>query len=116
MPIRTSLSDVRTLLGNCEADILPAMVLASEMVDDLLLAKGLSDTKLKHIEMYLAAHLYNQGTPEVVRESYGGATFEYNRGQGGGMSGSQWGKMATMLDTSGTLERLGKQRVFINVV
>lgn len=116
MPIRTSTHDVRTLIADSEADVLPMIMIASEIVDDLLIDKGLSDTRLKHIEMYLSAHLSNQGTPEIIRESYGGASFEYNRGRGDGMGSSQWGKMAIMLDTSGTLAGLGRQRARINVV
>ena len=117
MPVRTNLDQVRTLLGNSSADAWTQITMASEMVDTFLLSQGLTAIQLKQIEAYLACHLYQQTNPAIVRESYGGATFEYNRGKtdSEGLCGTKWGQMATLLDTSGTLRNLGKMPVRIEV-
>ena len=118
MAVRASIETVRSLLGDDDANVWPFMTLASEMVDELLASSGLSTTMLRQIEAYLACHIYAQGTPDVVRESYAGATFEYPRSanSGEGLCATKWGQMALQLDTTGTLRNLERTRVEIHLI
>lgn len=118
MPIRSNPEEVKHLIGDDDADIIVQIVLASQMVDSMLSGSSLGDPILKQIEMYLAAHIYSYGTPEVVRESYGDASFQYatSSGKGEGLCSTKWGQMASALDTTGTLLRSSKQKVLLHVI
>jgi hypothetical protein len=115
--VRATVAEVRALLHRPNADAFTHLMLASEMVDELLGSSGLSTERLRLIEMNMAAHLYSQGDPQVVRESYGPASYQYAVATAGeGWCSTPWGQLAEMLDTTGTLKNTGKERAFIWVI
>lgn len=118
MPLRASLENIRALLTDADADVWVPLTMANEMVDELLASSDLSTTILKHIETYLACHLYAQGTPDIVRETYAGATFEYPKmtNNAEGLCSTKWGQMAIALDSTGTLKTLGLKRAEIHLI
>jgi hypothetical protein len=120
MPIRSDPSEVRALLGidGEDRDVITHIEMASQMVDALLGSSSLGSIMLKQIEMYLACHIYAQGTPEVVRESYGDASFQYGvpSGSGEGLCATKWGQMAKALDLTGKLSNLDKSQVSLHVI
>jgi hypothetical protein len=117
MPLRGSLPEVLYLLGDTEANAFIYLNLASEMVDSLLGNSSLSAVILKQIELYLACHLYTQTNPDVVRESYDNASFQYLVASSGkGFCSTKWGQMAESLDTTGRLSSLGKTQVAVHVI
>jgi hypothetical protein len=117
MALRASIEEVRDILGDDEAVILPQLIVANEMVDAWLMGSGLGTATLRNIEIFLACHIYSLSTSDIVRESYDGATFEYSRGQmGKWLDATKWGQMARLLDTSKTLESVGKIPVTIHVI
>ena len=120
MALRTNPEEVKTLLQDDEAVIPLYMIeIASNMVDRLLVGSGLDDKTLRFIEGFLTCHVYAHGTPDVVRETYAGATFEYPRSASvfdKGYAATKWGQQAMALDTTGTLKRANKTPIAMHVI
>jgi hypothetical protein len=118
MPIRANIGDVRDVLADQEANVLTQLIMASQMVDVLLGSSSLGTVTLKQIEIYLACHIYTQSSPDVVRESYDGASFQYAgpSSYGEGLCSTKWGQMAQLLDTTGKLRNLDKKHVSLHVI
>lgn len=117
--MRTNPQEVQGILQDSEADVFLFIQIASDVVDEVLLGSGLSDTMLARIEAFLACHFYAHGTPDVVRETYAGATYEYPRSASvfdKGYAATKWGQMALALDTTGTLRRANKTPVAMHVI
>lgn len=87
--------------------ILSAHLLVTEALSD----KGLSLTRLKDIEKYLAAHfIASIHSRPTSREKVGEAEVEYaNAKFGEGLKATPYGQMAMMMDTTGSLAVLGKR-------
>lgn len=85
---------------------------ASSIVEDELLGKGLSTTRLKEIERYLAAHfvsIRDTSQGQIVSEKIGDAQINYKQfGEARALNSSRYGQQAMFLDTSGTLASIGK--------
>lgn len=119
MALRTNSLDVRALLQKPEADVYAFITFANDVVNDMLQNAGLSSTILGRIESLLACHFYTQATPDVVRETYAGATFEYPRNvstNDKGFASTKWGQMAIVLDTSGTLRGINKTPAIMHII
>ena len=75
------------------------------VVTEELLSKGLSEDRLRSIELYLAAH-FTALTEErggLTKFKVGDATEEYMLVKGSGFAGTRYGQMAMDMDTTGTL-------------
>lgn len=83
----------------------------AEVVCGVLQGKGLSESLIHEITLYVAVHFtsISQERAGLVRDDMGQAEQEYQRIDvtGGGLSTTIWGQQAMMLDTSGELAKLG---------
>lgn len=78
------------------------------VVNEDLSGKGLSEDRLKAIELYLAAH-FTALTEErggLTKFKNGDATEEYMLNKGQGFAGTRYGQMAMDMDTTGTLSTI----------
>ena len=110
---RITEAEVKEIIDTSITSSLVAFIAAaSSMVEDELVGKGLSATRLKEIERYLSAHFVSvkdvsQG--QVVSEKIGDAQIDYKQfAAGKALDSSRYGQMAILLDTSGTLASIGK--------
>jgi hypothetical protein len=102
--ISTSLSD-----ASIKACITAANILVDEKIS------GLGEDQLKEIERWLAAHFVAVQDPKVVSEKIGSASATYEATKLGEMlRATSYGQQAILLDTTGTLEGLGKKPSTMN--
>ena len=104
---RVSDSEVKQIIGT-NRDTTPFIQTATLIVDEELVSRGLSDERLRQVELYLAAHyvaiaeekgaLVEAETGDA-RERYGGE-FEM------GLKSTRYGQQAISLDSSGRLAEL----------
>ena len=118
MALRVSSHKVTALLQIDNSTSVDVFIsIANQVVDSQLLGQSLSEETLGQIELFLAGHFYTMGKPDIVQESYNGASFRYVQGTAGqGFNATQWGQMALTLDTSGRLKNLGKTPATFNAV
>lgn len=86
----------------------PFITAAAAMTTARLTGKGLSDEALKQVQLYLAAHFVfvtETGVHETLRVEDVSERFTSN-GKQPGLLDSRWGRMAVLLDSSGTLAAL----------
>jgi hypothetical protein len=116
MPLRTCIEDVRALLQDEEADVFTFIEVANDIVDTWLMGSGLSLRILTRIESFLACHFYLLSNPEVVREEYDRARYQYVQPKvEEGFRATKWGQMALALDTTGTMDGYNKIPVALYV-
>lgn len=118
---RTTYSAVLEILpentGMIEATITPFITVASLVVDDLDSGTTLSDAVLTEIERWLAAHLISITRERQAKiEKLGEAEISYAGQFGMDLKSTTYGQMASMLDTSGMLARLGKKALVIKAI
>lgn len=83
---------------------------------------GYSEAKQKAIIKYLTAHLiactpHGIGMTNVTQKSLGDASESFGSAPvGTDLRSTSFGNQAIMLDPSGCLERVGKQRAFMEIV
>ena len=102
--INTNISDDAVLFVHIET--------ANRLVDDLLSGK-LSESRLKDVESYLAAHLLSmrdQDAGQLTSKTIESTTAQYGGEFGLGLSMTRFGQIASVLDTTGRLSSLGKAR------
>lgn len=117
MPLRTSIDDVRSLLQNEDADVFVMMQVANDIVDTWLMGSGLTSKILARIEAFLACHFYLLSNPELVREEYDKARYQYVQAKvDEGFRATKWGQMALALDTTGALKGQNKMPVGLYVL
>ena len=109
MPFRVIDEEVRQLITLKDTqDSTPFIETANSIVDAKLLTSGLSDTTLRQIELYLAAHFsslaFERGAPKRIR--IGESVEEFYQDIGPGFRQTRFGQMAVVLDTSGTLSSI----------
>jgi len=79
---------------------------ASLLVEETLASQGLTEARLKQIELYLAAHFVAINTEKgaIIRDSKGESRQDYApNSYGKGLQSTRYGQQAAMLDTSGLL-------------
>ncbi len=89
-----------------ERDPTPFIDVASLIVDENLLGKGLTVARLVQIELYLAAHFTTVTEERGSLVSSGGGDAKdtyFTRELGKGLAMTRYGQQALALDTSGTL-------------
>lgn len=114
MAIRVTALEVKDIINTniAEQVILNSFIAtASLFVDENLvgLTPALTTATLKRIELYLAGH-FTAITEEgggVTKTEYGDSNETYSDVYSAGFQATRFGQMATVLDTSGTLKRLG---------
>lgn len=111
--LRVSPQELKTYLGqspNDDTDVTIFLDMASSLVDEELVGKGLSDNRLKYIELNLAAHYgiltIERGglTRQKVGESEEGYRQDFTSKPN--LSMTRFGQQALALDTSGVLSKM----------
>ena len=112
---RTTVSEVKIILDGTElsSSIITGFINSANIfVTNALSGKGLDESVLKEIEMWLAAHMITSTRERQIKKAgAGGATVEYAGYWGTGLNGTSYGQMAVMLDTSKTLEAMAKGKL-----
>lgn len=105
--LRVNDSEVKKLIDT-NRDTTIFIQQANLIVNEDLLAKGMSEDRLKAIELYLSAH-FTALTEErggLTKFKNGDSTEEYQIGKGQGFAGTRYGQMAIDMDTTGTLSTI----------
>jgi hypothetical protein len=114
--------EVKEVIETSRVDLEAFIEGANCLVTEVLGGKGLSATRLKEIERWLAAHLVSQAgtdsTPgQVVEEQIGETRRRFSENQiSDNLSTTRFGQMALMLDTTGLLAGLGRTTARFTVV
>lgn len=96
-----------TTLG--EDDVQPYCDSAHVFVDALLASAGLTETILKEIEKWMAAHMVSLSKERQSKEEGAGTAYIKYAGEWAkGLEQTSYGQMAIALDPSGTLSNLSK--------
>jgi len=99
-----------------------AINIAHTLVDEELSGSGLSEKRLKLIELLLAAHFAVLGIERggIVRETFGSASATYANPNNSltGFNSTRFGQQAVGLDTTGILDSLTdvKKRAYFAVI
>ena len=97
-------------------DMTPFIGTATLIVDEDLVGQGLSDARLREIELYLAAHFTTLRERQLQSEEFGDAKDVFLGQVGKGLSSSIYGQQAIALDTTGELKSQGKTRATLEVL
>ncbi len=110
MAVRVTDQEVTALIAVPDGkSVMPFIETATLIVDEQLVSKGLSDARLKQIELYLAAHFVTlmEEKGSLVREDVGEARQSmWGVSLGTGLTMTRFGQQAIALDTSGTLSNM----------
>jgi hypothetical protein len=98
-------SEVKLVFPEAKQDTATFIETATLIVDEKLTGLGMSDERLKRIELYLAAHFaaltVERGAPRRLRQ--GETVEEFFQDIGPGFRQTRFGQQALLLDTSGVL-------------
>lgn len=85
-----------------------AIAVATTLVDDNLLGKGLSTAALTNIELYLAGHfaLLSTENGPLAKKAIESAQEGYHNVYKGGFLSTRFGQTACVMDTTGTLSEM----------
>ncbi len=95
---------IDTTLGTGEID--PFITTANLIVEGYLASTTLTETSLTEIEKYLSAHCLSVKDQRVKSEKVDVLGTTYTGTFGDGLKLTQYGQMAILLDTSGTLGKM----------
>lgn len=116
---RTNEAEVLEIMDTnlTEGEIAPHVLAANLFVTARLSGQGLSDTLLREIERWVAAHFACAREKQVKSETVGGASATYQMGAGTvGLATTMYGERALMLDSTGYLAGGGKRRAGIEAL
>ena len=117
MAVRTTAAKVKEILDTAQTDpaIEAYIAIASQMVDDL--PTSLSEERLTEIERWLTAHFIASTKERMGKtEQVGEAQISYLGEFGKNLESTPYGQTAAMLDTSGTLNALGKKKAYFKTI
>lgn len=89
----------------------PFLLTASTLVDLVQDAGDLSSETLELIERWLSAHFYSVRDPRPTSEKAGPVGASYQSKVDLNLASSHYGQTAMVLDTTGTLKKLNKDRL-----
>lgn len=120
MTTRVSVEEVKLIISTTIGDpaVFEHIEVASHLVDDLLVGKGLSTERLRDVELYLSAHfvaIRDQDAGQITDKTVDTTTATYGGDLGVALSFTRYGQQALALDTSGTLTSVGKARAQFRV-
>lgn len=86
----------------------PSIAAADLIVTEDLVDSGFSDNRKKQIELFLASHFAKLASTEgpLAGETIGQASERYHNIYKAGLSSTQYGQQAMLLDTTGTLAKM----------
>jgi hypothetical protein len=111
---RVTDSEVKEIIETT-IDTTPFIQTATLIVDEDIAPQGLSTARLREIELYLAAHFTTLRERQLKREEFGDSENEYLGEVGTDLDASIYGQQAKVLDTSGTLAKLGEPNICFEV-
>lgn len=115
MPHRVTSQEVCEVIET-SVTVDPFITTASLMIDKHLQGKGLSSDELKHIELYLSAHLVTLNDPRAQSEGSADQRVTFQGKTGLGLDASHYGQTVKMLDSTGALARLEQRQAVIQVI
>lgn len=117
--MRTSAAEVKQIIETSQEDVIVEAYIASAslFVDDTLGSSTLSEATLENIEMWLSAHLLAVTRERVAKEEGAGGAFIKYAGNydTAGLKSTQYGQMAIMLDTTGTLTNIANSKMTASI-
>ena len=119
---RTNAQEVQSILGaEDDPNVATQIETAAALVDAQLAGRPqLTETLLRQIEAWLAAHFYSHTNQKynIGGEVLGDSNVSYNAktGVNTGLMNSRFGQTAISLDPTGTLKRLGEKSFRIKVL
>lgn len=116
MAIRVEPSEVKDIIATDVSELVIKNIMipaASNFVDVHLASAGHSDLTLKHIELYLAAHLValSEEKGGIIEDEYGDSRTRFADIFSDGFRSTRFGQMAINLDTSGALASKGSAKM-----
>lgn len=109
--MRTTSENVGDIIElDASIDPTPFMLVANELVTELCLASGYTETRLELIERWLAAHFYTNRDPRSTDEKAGPVSVTYQSAVDLNLNSSHYGQTAMMLDTAGNLKTLNNKK------
>ena len=107
---RTTTTEVKAILDTDLTDLDAFILPAGQLVDRVAAAdSSLAAAILEEIECWLAAHFASMRDPRASKSTIGPTSFTYEGKTGMGLEFTRYGQMALLLDSTGTLVKLGKQ-------
>lgn len=105
MSLRVTNEEVKKIIKTSliEEEIAPHIEAANALVTDLLSSEEYGADRLRHIELWLAAHIVAMTDQQVTEEKIGDATQKYGGRHGLGLDYTRFGQMVKLLDHHGVL-------------
>lgn len=108
--VRATADDVADVVEvDATISLTPFITIANELVTELCIDSGYTDTRLTLIETWLAAHFYLLRDQAVASEKAGSVGVSYQYKIGLNLAQTKHGQTAMMLDTAGNLAALSKR-------
>src|SRR6056297_1474387 len=113
MSNRVTSGDVKEIIET-DINVAPFITAANIIVDEKLGNSNLSSGHLAEIERWLSAHLVAVSDKRAMSETMGDASIKFDISKKGlGLDSTEYGQQVKLLDTTGTLNKLGmKSPVF----
>lgn len=109
---RVTAAEVREIITGIDTVVAidPHILIANQLVTEILSTSGLGDARLKEIERWLAAHFVTINARREEQMKVGDASVKYNNKMDLGLDATLYGQQVKVLDTTGKLTALGKKR------
>lgn len=107
MALRVTDDEVKEIIDTSLSSLTPFITVAEQQVDRI---SGLGTAVLKEIERWLAAHFVAIRDKRTSKDNVGDSSHTYEGKTGMGLEFTRYGQMAKLLDTTGTLAKLGLRK------
>lgn len=107
MAVRVTNDEVKVVIDTSLTDLTAFILVASQQVDRI---SGLGTAVLKEIERWLAAHFVSIRDKRTSKDNVGDSSHTYEGKTGMGLEFTRYGQQAKLLDTTGTLAKLGLRK------
>lgn len=107
MAVRVDSAEVKVVIDTSLTDLTAFILVASQQVDRI---SGLTAAVLKEIERWLAAHFVAIRDKRTSKDNVGDSSHTYEGKTGMGLQFTRYGQQALLLDTTGTLAKLGLRK------
>ncbi len=112
MAIRTDATKIAEVIEvDPTATLTIYIEMANELINELCLTSGYSDSRLEHLETLLAAHIYRSLRDMQATSESAGVSQSYQLFTGEALKNSHCGQMLMLYDTAGNFNRLNQKAV-----